>query len=381
VYRQLSEVNLLPESWGGQTITVNCSAVTGEGINSLLEMLALQAEVLELRASLSYRARGTVIESQMHKGLGPVATILIQNGTLHVGDSLVFASNWGRVKTMRDETGKDIKEATPSQPVMINGISGFPESGEEFIVVKSEKEAKEIAEKRTEGRREVSYGLKKRITLDSMIESAKTGIIKKVLNLILCADVKGSLEALKTAIEKIDSNKVDIAIISTCVGEVSESDVQLAHASKATILRYHAPIEMHAEQLAKELGVVIKSHNIIYHAIDDIRDVMRSLLDKIAQDKDIGKAEVKALFKSSHLGVIAGCQVTEGTITRNSSVRQVRDGNVIWKGPISSLKRVKEDVREVQKGVECGIILQGSPEVQVGDMFEAYETIYLAQEL
>jgi len=317
----------------------------------------------------------------MHKGLGPVATILIQNGTLHVGDSLVFASNWGRVKTMRDETGKDIKEATPSQPVMINGISGFPESGEEFIVVKSEKEAKEIAEKRTEGRREVSYGLKKRITLDSMIESAKTGIIKKVLNLILCADVKGSLEALKTAIEKIDSNKVDIAIISTCVGEVSESDVQLAHASKATILRYHAPIEMHAEQLAKELGVVIKSHNIIYHAIDDIRDVMRSLLDKIAQDKDIGKAEVKALFKSSHLGVIAGCQVTEGTITRNSSVRQVRDGNVIWKGPISSLKRVKEDVREVQKGVECGIILQGSPEVQVGDMFEAYETIYLAQEL
>lgn len=383
VYRQLAENDLLPEAWGGQVITVNCSAITREGIPQLLEMLALQAEVLELRANPNARARGTVLESEMHKGMGSVATVLVQNGTLRRGDALVFGQLWGRVKTMHNEFRHELQEAGPSTPVEITGLSGLPAAGQEFIVVKSEKEAREIADARSEGLRQSNLILqqKKKGTMESILQQASTTAGKKILNLVLRADVQGSLEALKAALMKIESDKVDINIIFAGVGEVSESDVQLAAASKAVVLGFHTQIESHAEPLVKQLGVQVRMHNIIYHALDDIKVVMGGLLEKIAQETEKGKALVKATFKSSQTGIIAGCQVTEGSIHRSNHIRLRRGEEVVWTGTMSSLKRVKEDVREVQKGLECGILLNNFSDVQEGDILEAYEVTYITQEL
>lgn len=380
VYRQLSEQDLLPEAWGGTVLTLNCSAITKQGIPELLESLALQAEILELKANPGFRARGTVIESEMHKGMGAVATILVQNGTLNLGDPLVFGSHFGRVKTMRDEFGKLLETAGPSTPVSITGLSGLPQAGEEFIVVKSEKEAKEISEVRAHGIKQTLVSMKKKVTMDNLLQQASAGV-KKVLNVVIRADVQGSLEALKTALMKIESEKVELNIIFSGVGEISESDVQLASASKAVIIGFHTAIEGHADQLVKELGVTVRLHDIIYHAIDDAKLLMKNTLDKIPQENEKGKALVKATFKSSHHGIIAGCQVSEGVITRNCSIRVRRGKDVIWKGGISSLKRVKEDVKEVQKGLECGIVFTNFNDVMEGDVLEAFEITYLTQEL
>lgn len=380
VYRQLADNDLLPEAWGGQIITVNCSAVTGQGVQTLLEMLALQAEVLELKANPDTRARGRVLESEMHKGLGAVATVLIQNGTLRQNDSLVFGQHWGRIKTMRDEYGQELKEASPSTPVQVTGLSGLPEAGQEFIVVKNEKEAREISEARMQGQRQINLQQKKKVSMEGLVQQASEGA-KKVLNIVLRADVQGSLEALSTAIMKIQSKKVEPNIIFSGVGEVSESDIQLAAISKAVIIGFHTQVESHAEQLQKQFGVQIRLHNIIYHAVDDAKALMTALLDKIAQETEKGKAQVIATFKSSQHGVIAGCQVTEGTITRSNNIRVRRGNEVVWKGTIASLKRVKEDVREVQKGIECGILLNNFNDVAIDDVIEAYEVTYLTQEL
>lgn len=379
VYRQLADKDLLPETWGGQVITINCSAVTKQGIKEMLEMLALQAEVLELKANPKSRARGTVIESEMHKGLGPVATVLVQNGTLNLGDAIVFAQHYARVKTMHNELKQEITTAGPSSPVKITGLSGLPEAGSEFIVVKNEKEALEIAQKRSEGQRHHNMMQQpKRVALENFLENS---VQKKVLNLILRADVQGSVEALKNSLLKIQSKKIELNIISAAVGEVSESDVQLAQNTKAMIIGFHSQVESHAENLIKTLKVTVKLYDIIYHAVDEVRALMRSMLDKIPQENDVGLAEVKAIFKSSHLGIIAGCMVMEGTIKRSSQMRLLRDGQVIWKGTMQSLKRVKEDVREVSKGYECGIVLPNNNDIKVGDIFQAYEITYLDQEL
>jgi translation initiation factor IF-2 len=382
VYRQLADQGLLPEIWGGQTITVNCSALTGEGIPQLLEMLALQAEVMELQANPNTRARGTVLESEMHKGLGAVATVLVQNGTLRRGDALVFGPLWGRIKNMHDEFGRDLDQAGPSTPIEITGLSGLPEAGQEFIVVKNEREAREIADARSEGVRQNYMALqqKRKISMENLFQQAsETG--KKVLNVILRADVQGSLEALKVALMKIESNKVDLNIIFTGVGEISESDVQLAAISKAVIIGFHTQIESHAEPLIKQLGVQVRLHDIIYHAIDEVKLLMTGTLEKLAQEAEKGKALVKTTFKSSQAGIIAGCQVTEGSIHRNQYARVRRGNQVVWKGGISSLKRVKDDVREVQKGLECGIILNNFTDIQENDVIETYELIYITQEL
>lgn len=380
VYRQLSENNLLPEAWGGQTITINCSAVTGDGIKELLEMLALQAEVLELKANPHTRARGTVIESEMHKGLGAVTTVLVQNGTLRIGDAIVFTEQWGRVKTMHDEFDKPMTIAGPSTPVKLTGLSGLPEAGSDFIVVKDEKEASEVSEERLLKRKHIALQTK-RGGLEGLLAQQMQKQEKKVLTLILRADVQGSLEALKHSLEKIISSKAEINVISAAVGEISESDIQLASASKATIMGFHTQIESHAESLIKQLKVKVRLHDIIYHAVDDVKELMVGLLDKIGQENDVGEAQVKAVFKSSHLGNIAGCQVSDGTIRRSSHIRVVRDKEVIWKGPVASLKRVKEDVREVSKGQECGILLQGFSEFKEGDVLQAYDVTYYTPEL
>ncbi|CCB86907.1 MULTISPECIES: translation initiation factor IF-2 [Parachlamydia] len=380
VYRQLAEHELLPEAWGGQIITVNCSATTGEGIKTLLEMLALQTEILELKANPSARARGTVLESELHKGMGSKATILVQNGTLRKGDALVFEQLWGRIKTIHDEFGREMDEVPPSTPAEITGLSGLPDAGQEFIVVSSEKEARSIAEARMLGIRQVNLQKMKKASLENVFQQA-TETAKKVLHVVLRADVQGSLEALKVALEKIKSTKAELVIISTGVGEIAESDVQLAAASKAVILGFHTKIESHADILVKQLGVQVRLHDIIYHAIDDIKELMSALLDKIPIETEKGQAEVRAIFKSSHLGIVAGCYVTDGVIRRNDSIRVKRNGQKIWQGPISSLKRVKEDVREVAKGLECGILLNNFGEVQAGDILEAFEVTYISQEL
>ena len=379
IYRELSEIELLPEAWGGQTITVNTSATTGDGVNNLLDMLALQAEILEIKANPTSRARGTVLESELHKGLGNIATILIQNGTLRLGDPIVFEKFWGRVKTMHDEHGVKLNEAPPSTPVEITGLSGLPSAGDSFIVVASEKEARDIAEVRAVDLRQKALQ-RKAPTLESLLqqESAES---KKVLKVVLRADVQGSLEALKTSLLKIDSEKADVDIIFTGVGEISESDVQLAAASNAVIIGFHTAIESHAASLIKELRVTIRQYDVIYQAIDEVIALMTGLLDKVGEEKEMGTAEVKAIFKASGIGLIAGCLVTDGMIHRNHSIRVVRDDEVIWKGNINSLKRLKEDTREVKKGLECGIVLDGFNDLKEGDILQAFEISYREQEL
>ncbi len=379
VYRQLADHELLPESWGGQTITVNCSAVSGDGVTELLEMLALQAEVLELRANPAARARGAVLESEMHKGMGATTTVLVQNGTLQHGDAIVFDEYWGRVKTLRDEHGKNIKSAGPSTPVEITGLSGLPSAGQEFIVVSSEREAREIAGARAE-KIHTQQQQRRPVSIESLMTDSAESATKKVLNVILRADVQGSLEALKVALMKIDSDKVDLNIIFNAVGEISESDVQLAAASKAVIIGFHTQVESHAEPLIKQYGVKIKLHDIIYHAIDSTKEMMEGTLDRLAKEVDRGSAEVKATFKSSQHGIIAGCLVTDGTISRNYHIRIIRDGEKVWIGPINSLKRHKDDVKDVSKGFECGILINTN-DILEGDIIEAYEVTYIKQEL
>ncbi|MBS0622401.1 MAG: translation initiation factor IF-2 [Verrucomicrobia bacterium] len=380
VYRQLAEQDLLPEAWGGTTVTVNCSAHTGEGVVSLLEMIALQSDILELKADPSVRARGSVLESQMHRGLGAVATILVQNGTLRHGDPIVFDELWGRVKTMRDENDNEIFDAPPSTPVRITGLSGIPAAGSEFIVVKDEKEARNIAEVRATDLRERRMQNKRRFSPEALLQQA-TASDKKILNLILRADVQGSVEALRTSLEKIRSDKAEHRVIFEGVGAITESDVELAMASRAVIIGFHTNVESNADSLVKQHKVVVRLHDIIYHAVDDVAALLAGQLDKIAEEHDTGAAVVRAVFKSSSIGRIAGCFITEGLINRNHLIRLKRGDEVVWKGSIASLRREKEDVREVKAGLECGIVLNGYTDLKEGDTLIAFEVIYREQEL
>ena len=381
VFRQLADHELLPESWGGTLITVNCSATTGKGINDLLEMIALQSEVLELKANPDTRARGTTLESQMHKGLGAVATVLIQNGTLKKGDAIVFGDEFGRIKTMHDEHNNPMDVAGPSTPVKITGLSSLADAGSEFIVVKDEKQARALAQARAEGTERHLLKQPKTAKLEGFLQKSKEQAAMKVLPVILRADVQGSLEALKNSLLKIPSKKARVEIVNEAVGEICESDIDLATASKAVIIGFHTRIESRAENLIKQKKVDIRLHDVIYHAVDDVEELMGELLDKIAEENDTGTALVKATFKSSHLGIIAGCIVTAGSIKKGNHVRLFREKEEIWKGKIASLKRVKEDVRQVQKGMECGILLEGFNNVIEGDGIQAFEITYRKQEL
>ena len=380
VYRELADRDLLPEPWGGTIIAVNCSASSGQGVTELLEMIALQAEILELRANPNMRARGTILESEMHKGLGAVATVLVQNGTLRKNDAFVFGHYSGRIKTMQDDYGRSLEEAGPSTPVKITGLSELAVAGSEFIVVKNEKEARELAAARAEGLERNIMAQAKLGSMEKMLAKKESGE-KKFLPVILRADVQGSLEALRNSLLKIKSDKVRLEIVSADVGEISESDIELAAASKATIVGFHTSIESRADELIKQKKVAVYTQDVIYHLIDEVKNRMRSLLDKLEQETDTGAALVKAVFKSSQLGNIAGCQVTEGSIKRQSFIRQIRGKEMIWKGKLASLKRVKEDIKEVLKGFECGIVLEGQSDVKEGDIIQAYDITYLEQDL
>lgn len=376
IYRGLADKGLVPEQWGGSTIMINCSAKSGEGISELLELIALQSEVMELKANSKSRARGTVLESEIHKGMGNVATLLVQNGTLSIGDSVVFDKHYAKIKTMINDIGQRVQHAGPSTPVEITGLSGLPEAGSEFIVVANEKEAKDISEMRVLETKSENLSLRRMTKLqDSFMVNNQTAD-KKNLNLILRADVQGSLEALVHSLKKISSQKVEINIISEGVGEVTESDIQLAKTSKASIIGFHTRVESHAEVLMKRVNVTLKLPKIIYEAVDQVKELMIGTLDKIAQEADKGKLEVRAIFKASKIGKIAGCSVLSGNIMRNHKARLIRNGKEIWKGTISSLKREKDDVKEVKKGMDCGIVLDNAPDVEVGDIIECFEVTY-----
>ena len=381
IYRQLADRELLPESWGGEIVTVNCSAITGEGIPELLEMLTLQSEILELRANPSARARGTVIESALHKGFGAVATLLIQNGTLHLGDALVFDEIYARVKTMHDEHGKAITSAAPSIPVKITGLSGVPDAGCEFIVVKNEKEARKLCEDRTSGAKRLQRKRPQIEGLDTLLKERQEKHEKKTLYLILRADVQGSIEAIKTSLQNIKTDKVLLNFISAEVGEVSESDVELALASQAAIIGFHVHVESHASQLIKQNKLPFTMRTIIYELVDDVKKMMLQKLDKVREENHVGTAEVQQIFKASQIGAIAGCHVVDGTIKRNHEVKIVRGDKVVWTGKIASLKRVKDDVKEVAKGLECGIVFEQFNDIQVQDKVQTFEITYKSQEL
>lgn len=381
IYRQLADREMLPEAWGGDVITVKCSAQSGEGISDLLDMLLLQSELLELKANPTTRARGTVIESEIQKGLGNTATLLIQNGTLKKGDPIVIDSVYGKVKTMHNENGKPIESAGPSEPVKITGLSGSPSSGCEFIVPENDKEAKKLAEQRSNARKKEKVVQASSGGLEALLLKSKESESKKVCRIILKSDVAGSLDAIKNSLRKIKSDKVELQIVKSEIGDIAESEVQMALSSDATIIGFHVGVEAHAEPIIKTEHVKVETFDVIYHLIDHVKELMRSTLDKVRQEEKVGTVRIQTVFSSSHLGQIAGCIVTDGTVKRNHHMKLVRDSVIAWEGPCQSLKRVRDDVKEVSKGIECGVLLGKNVDIQENDIIEAYQITFVEQEL
>ncbi|MED3660441.1 translation initiation factor IF-2 [Ureibacillus sp. FSL K6-8385] len=371
VMQELTEYGLVPEDWGGDTIYVPISALKGEGIDQLLEMILLVAEVSELKANPNRRAIGTVIEARLDKGRGSVATLLVQNGTLRVGDPIVVGNTFGRVRAMVNDLGRRVKEATPATPVEITGLHEVPQAGDRFVVFEDEKTAREIGEARAQMAIQASRAQKARITLDNLFEQMSQGDIKE-LNIIIKADVQGSVEALASSLMKIDVEGVKVKIIHTGVGAITESDISLAAASNAIVIGFNVRPDANAKRAAEEEGVEIRLHRIIYKVIEEIESAMKGLLDPEYQEKVIGQAEVRQAIKISKVGTIAGSYVTDGKITRDANVRVIRDGIVIYEGELASLKRFKDDVKEVVKGFECGMQIKNFNDIKEGDIIEAY---------
>lgn len=381
IYRELTDHGLLPEAWGGEVITINCSAKTKAGIEQLGEMIALQSEILELTANPTERARGTVLESELHCGLGPTATLLVQNGTLRVGDAVIFEYEYGRIKTMQDEHGVSLKEAPPSAAVKVTGLSGVPLAGNEFISMENEKEARKITEERKASMKRKQLLHSKAKDIEHLFKEKEAQKQRKILNIIVKADVGGSLEAVKQSLLNIPTDKVEINFITAEVGQISESDIELAQISNALILGFHTKIESHAESLIKMRKVKILQNDVIYHLVDAVKAHMLTLLDKIRQENLVGEAKVIATFKSSQLGLIAGCKVVDGLIKRSHYARIYRDNELVWEGNIVSLKRHQDDVKEVKKDLECGIVLGKTSNIAIGDFIKTYEITYIDQEL
>ncbi|QER42050.1 translation initiation factor IF-2 [Thermodesulfobacterium sp. TA1] len=380
VKSQLAELGLVPEEWGGDTLMANISARNKIGINELLELVLLQAEMLELKAAYDRPARGRIIESKLDKGRGPVATVLVQEGTLKEGDIFVAGLTHGRVRAMFDSYGKRVKEATPSVPVEILGFEDLPQAGDDFIVLDSEEKARKIAEYRQRKAREAETAKEVKISLEKIFEKLKEGELKE-LNIVLKADTQGTLEALQASLLKISTDKVKVNIIRAGIGAISESDVMLASASNAIIIGFNVKPSSQARDLAKKEGVDIKFYDVIYQLIDDVKKAMAGLLEPEIIEEIKGLVEVRAIFKVPKVGVVAGCYVKEGVINRNHQVRVIRDGVVVYTGKIASLKRFKEDVKEVAAGYECGVRIEGFNDVKEGDLLETFELKKVTQEL
>ena len=371
VMQELTEHGLVAEAWGGDAIFVPISALKGEGIDQLLEMVLLVAEVGELKANPAIRARGTVIEAQLDRGRGSVATLLVQDGTLHVGDPIVVGNTYGRVRAMINDVGRRVKEAGPSTPVEITGLSDVPQAGDRFVVFEDEKKARQIGETRA-GEALVEQRVEKtRVTLDNLFDQMKQGEMKE-LNLIVKADVQGTVEAMAASLMKIEVEGVNVKIIHTGAGAINESDISLAAASNAIVIGFNVRPDVNAKRAAEEEGVDIRQHRVIYKVIEEIESAMKGMLDPEYEEKVIGQVEVRETFKVSKIGTIAGSYVTDGKITRDSSVRIVRDNIVIFEGELDTLKRFKDDAKEVAKGYECGITIKNFNDIHEGDIIEAY---------
>jgi translation initiation factor IF-2 len=377
VMQQLAERGLVPEAWGGDTVTVQLSALTGQGIDELLEYLVLVAELQELRCDPTARVRAPVLEASMEVGRGPVATVIPLDGTLKVGDPVVAGSAWGRVKALVNDQGRQVKEAPPAYPVQVVGLSEPPEAGDELRVADSVNQAREIAEEVAEAKRAKAAATVTRLggsaaRLESVSESVAKGE-EAVLRLVLKADVHGTLEAIVASLEKLKRPEVEIEIVHKGVGGITESDVTLAAVTNAVIFGFNVRPDRRAREVAESEGVQIRTYEIIYDLIEDLEKALKGLLKPEVEEVVTGEAEVRAVFRIPKIGAVAGCYVRHGVITRGSKVRFLRDGVVIWKGTISSLKRFKDDVREVQAGYECGVGLSDFQDLKVGDVIETYE--------
>jgi translation initiation factor IF-2 len=377
VKKQLQEHGLTPEDWGGETIVCPVSATKGTGIDHLLEMMSLQAEVMELKASPTARPRGTVIEAQVEAGRGPTATVIVQMGTLKIGDPFICGNYSGKVKSLLDDRGKTVKQAGPSTPVKVLGFTGLPNAGDEFLVMESERATKQLSDERLETKRTNKLFVPQRATLESLLETAGG---KKVLRMVLKADTQGSVEAIVNALNQIETKKVDLEMIHSAVGPISESDILLASASEAVVIGFNVKVESMAVPAAKREGVQIKLYSIIYELLDQMKDAMAGLLEPELRETVIGHAEVKQVFQLSR-GIVAGCLVTDGRIARTARARILRRRQPVYDGGISTLRRFQDDVKEVRSGLECGIRLGDFSEYQVGDVIECYQLEQIAQKL
>lgn len=373
VMNEMAEAGLMPEEWGGDVIFTKISAVTGDGIGELLENILLIAEVNNYRANPNRYAMGTVVESKLDKHVGPVVTVLVQNGTLRLGDPIVVGTTFGKIRTLKNDKGEEVTKALPSQPVAITGLSEVPSAGDKFMSFATEKEAKAIAAERKEQARMKETKARNSVSLDDLF--AKIGEGLKEINVIIKADVNGSSEAVKNSLQKIEVDGVKINVIRSSVGSITESDIVLAKASNAIIIGFNIrPSKMIADK-AKEEGVEIRFYNIIYKAVEEMEAAMKGMLDPEFEEKILGQADIRQIFKFSKIGNIAGSSVSDGIIKRDAQARVIRDGVVIYDGKIGSLQREKDSVKEVKKGYECGITIEGFNDIKVGDIIEAYEMV------
>ena len=380
IKERLAGMNLLVEEWGGKIQSQDISAKKGIGVQELLEKVLLEAEVLELKANPNKAAIGTVVEAALDKGRGDVSTVLVENGTLHVGDYVLAGTNSGKIRAMHDERGKKVKEAGPSTPITILGLDGAPQAGDKFYVFEDEKEAKQIVAKRAQLQREQSVRTQRHITLDEIGRRIALGDFKQ-LNIILKGDVDGSVEALTDSFQKLSTEEIQISIIHKGVGAITESDVLLASASDAIIIGFNVRPMTNARALAEKESIDIRTYSIIYDAINDLKDAMEGMLSPVFKEEVTGTVEIRELFKISKVGTIAGCMVTDGKIYRNSKIRLIRDNVVIYTGELSSLKRFKDDVKEVSKGYDCGLQIKNYNDIHEGDVIEAYQEVAVKKKL
>jgi translation initiation factor IF-2 len=380
VKQQLAKVDLLAEDWGGKTITVPVSAKTRDGLNTLLEMLLLESELLELKANPNKPARGIVLEAELDRGRGAVATVLVQEGTLHIGDAFVAGAHYGKVRALLDDKGNPIPEALPSTPVEVLGFTGVPRAGDVFIILEDEKKARQIADARALKQRQKAMVLQKRITLEDLYQQIQAGEIKE-LNIVLKGDVQGSVTALQDSLQKLPSENVKLNVIHAGVGGINESDVILAMASNALLIGFNVRPDAKARELAEKEGVDYRLYRIIYDVIDDVRAAMEGLLEPERKEVFLGRAEVIQVFKISTIGTVAGSKITDGEIVANQRIRLTRDGAIVHDGKISSLKRYKDTVQKAPVGTECGIGLENFNDVKVGDVLECYRIEEIARKL
>lgn len=382
VRTELLQHGLVLEEMGGDVLSVEVSAKTGLGLDKLAEAILLQAEVLELKANPDRRAQGAVVEAKLDKGRGPVATVLVQRGTLHVGDIFVVGSEWGRVRALLDDKGRKVAKAEPSVPVEILGLQGVPQAGDELVVVEDERKAREIADFRSnrERKRQAAIAGGGRATVEQMLSSIAEGG-KKELPVVVKADVQGSLEAIAASLEKLGNDEVGARLLHGGVGGINESDITLAQASNALVVGFNVRANAQARELARQANIDIRYYSVIYDLTNDVKAMLEGMLAPIQREKALGEAEVREVFNITKVGRIAGCMVTEGVVRRNARARLLRDDIVIHEGALSSLKRFKDDVREVRAGQECGMSFENYQDIRPGDRIEIFEVEEIAPEL